>query len=153
MKNVYYRKRNICHPAVWKMGRKKGEAAKTILVVEDSIIHQNLLIDLFKDNNILSFDIAQDGEDAVEMVKSTRYSLVIMDILMPNMDGMAALEIIKELRPDIPVIMLTALNTSFIKKRCKELGANDFVTKPFHSQKMLQSLYLLYHFVFLHLLK
>lgn len=119
------------------MGRTKGESSSPILVVDDSIIMQNLILDMFKDNNITSVDTANDGAEALDMVTSKKYSLIIMDILMPNMDGITAIEHIKKIKPEMPIIVLTALHNNRIKKRCQELGVKEYVTKPFHSQKLI----------------
>jgi two-component system KDP operon response regulator KdpE len=80
---------------------------------------------------------ASNGREAVESVRSKLPDLVILDVLMPEMDGFAALKLIREVS-NVPVIMLTVRNEEDTKVRGLRLGADDYVTKPF-SQRELQS--------------
>jgi DNA-binding response OmpR family regulator len=73
---------------------------------------------------------ATSAEDALEMVRTGSYDAVIMDFMMPEMDGFTALKLFKEARPDVPIIFLTA---NVPEKKCIEaikLGAMDIIEKP-----------------------
>jgi DNA-binding response OmpR family regulator len=73
---------------------------------------------------------ATSAEDALEMVQTGSYDAVIMDFMMPEMDGFAALKLFKEARPDVPIIFLTA---NVPEEKCIEaikLGAMDIIEKP-----------------------
>ena len=73
---------------------------------------------------------AGDGEEAIRMTEEERFDLVILDIMMPNLDGFTACRQIKAKR-DVPVIMLSARTEEYDKLLGFELGIDDYVTKPF----------------------
>ena len=74
---------------------------------------------------------ASDGREAVELCKSNPgIDLVLMDIQMPEMNGLMATEEIKKFNPDIPIIAQTANAINEEKVRCMQAGCNDFITKP-----------------------
>jgi DNA-binding response OmpR family regulator len=112
--------------------------AATILVVDDNRENLNVIGNLFKDQgHKLAF--ATNGKDALEIVETTKVDLILLDVMMPGMDGF---EVCKELKShavtrDIPVIFLTAKNelddvvTGFL------LGGVDYVTKPFKMEELL----------------
>jgi signal transduction histidine kinase len=79
-------------------------------------------------------DLAEDGQRALDMLKEEAYDVVLLDIIMPEMDGYQVLEIVKadpELR-DIPVIVISALDEVDSAVRCIEMGAEDYLPKPFN---------------------
>jgi DNA-binding response OmpR family regulator len=76
-------------------------------------------------------DRASDGIRALEMARTGRYQLVVLDLLLPGMDGVAVLEELIEERPEQRVVVLSALADVEHKVRCLELGASDYVHKPF----------------------
>lgn len=79
------------------------------------------------------FDVytAESGEEAVRKVKEHRPHIVLMDIIMPGMGGLEALQAIREIDPAIGVIMATAIQDCDTARHAVELGAYDYVTKPF----------------------
>jgi DNA-binding NtrC family response regulator len=110
----------------------------SILVVDDTPQNVKLLNDLLL---VRGFDVATaaDGKAALELVRSRPFDLVLLDVMMPGMDGF---EVCQRLRAgaatrDIPVIFLTALDDTFDKVRAFSAGAVDFVTKPFRSEELL----------------
>ena len=107
---------------------------KNILIVEDEIRIRFLLRDYFlkEDFNILE---AENGEDALELFKSNKIDLIILDIMMPVMDGLTMLEKIREVST-VPVILLTAKGQEEDKLQGYDYGADDYMTKPF-SPKVL----------------
>jgi two-component system copper resistance phosphate regulon response regulator CusR len=76
-------------------------------------------------------DTAPDGARGLELALSGRYDLVVLDLLMPGIDGIAVLRRIMERRADQPVIVLSALGDPDSKVGCLDLGADDYLTKPF----------------------
>ena len=101
-----------------------------ILIVEDNQINQKLLEHLFKEWK-LSFDIANNGIEALEKLKSGNYDLVLMDIQMPGMDGYtAAHEIRLRLKLDIPIIAMTAHAFAGEREKCLGYGMNEYIAKP-----------------------
>ena len=81
-------------------------------------------------------DEAQDGTEAVEMVRKTDYDCVILDIMMPKLDGYTACRMIKEIKP-VPVIMLSARSEEYDKLMGFELGVDDYVVKPFSPRELM----------------
>ena len=103
---------------------------KRILVVDDepSII-KGLVFSLSQEG--YAIDAAYDGEEALEKFQNNEYDLVILDVMLPNMNGLEVLQRIRE-GSGIPVIMLTAKGEDMDKILGLEYGADDYITKPFN---------------------
>ncbi|WP_312107982.1 response regulator transcription factor [Brevibacillus reuszeri] len=101
-----------------------------ILIVDDEA-HIRELISLFLRSE--GFDIVEaiNGTEAFSMIESTPIDLVILDIMMPHMDGWELCTTMKEQYPDIPILMVTAKGESAQKVKGFQLGTDDYVTKPF----------------------
>jgi CheY-like chemotaxis protein len=89
---------------------------------------------LFKKWENANLTIANHGKEALELMKSNTFDLILMDLQMPEMDGFETTAIIREgkapCNPQIPILVLTADNTSATRKEIFRLGADDLVTKP-----------------------
>ena len=112
-----------------------------ILLVEDEVVNRMVA------SNIIgrlgcAVDLAENGEVALEMVRQNTYDLVLMDMLMPNMDGVEATRRIRQMegRAALPIIALTANAFAEEKRRCLEAGMNGFVSKPFHPQTLYSTM-------------
>ncbi len=81
-------------------------------------------------------DEAEDGMDAIKKCRENKYDLIIMDIMMPKLDGFSAVKEIKKIA-DIPVIMLSARNEEYDKLFGFELGIDDYVVKPFSPKEVM----------------
>lgn len=106
---------------------------KNILVVDDSALMRRVICDIIQlDGRYQVADIARDGREAYELVKTRKYDAMILDINMPRMDGLELLEIMQKEGIRIPVIMASTLTTEGAREtlRALELGAFEFVTKP-----------------------
>jgi len=112
--------------------------AKTVLVVEDKASLTQMLQFLFLSKG-LSVQIAFNGKEALEKAVSIIPSLILMDIMMPEMDGFEVLEKLKEdpTTSRIPVIMLTARKSREDMQRAKDLGAVEYITKPFKAVEVV----------------
>jgi len=110
------------------MARHKKSICK-ILTVDDELAADTFFNKFFEMNNY-EVITAGDGESAIKMVKKDRPKVVLLDVKMPGMDGLAALKEIKSINKDIVVIMVTALADDQTMKMAMELGADDYVTKP-----------------------
>ena len=106
-----------------------------ILICDDEELIRNVIKEyLLLDNFIV--DEATDGEMALNKVKSNNYDLVIMDIMMPHMDGYTACKEIKKIK-NIPFIILSARGEEYDKLIGFELGIDDYVTKPFSPKELI----------------
>lgn len=106
-----------------------------VLIVDD----EELIREVIKEYLTLedfSVDEASDGKVAISKVESNNYDLVIMDIMMPNMDGYQAIKKIKEIK-DIPCIMLSARGEEYDKLIGFDIGIDDYVTKPFSPKELV----------------
>jgi two-component system, OmpR family, alkaline phosphatase synthesis response regulator PhoP len=83
---------------------------------------------------------AADGEEAIDIIKEQQPALVLMDLMMPRLDGYAACLRIKsdETTRGIPVVMLTAIDHELNKKFAEEMGADGYITKPFTRESLLE---------------
>lgn len=106
-----------------------------ILIVDD----EQLIRDVIKEYAILEnylVDEADDGLKAIEMVRHNDYDVIIMDIMMPKMDGYKTVEEIKKIK-DIPFIMLSARAEEYDKLYGFKLGIDDYMTKPFSPKELM----------------
>jgi CheY-like chemotaxis protein len=109
-----------------------------ILVVEDNQVNQSLLQQLFKQWQ-LSFDLAQNGKEAITLLRARKYDLILMDIQMPVMDGYTATtEIRKVLKLNTPIIAMTAHALSGEREKCLGLGMDEYISKPVREENLLQ---------------
>ena len=105
--------------------------AVSLLVADDDDLLRNLVKEVLEDEGYQVY-AAADGQETVDIFwEHPEIALVILDIMMPKMDGIEILQEIRE-RTDIPVLMLTALGESSSELSCLRNGASDFVSKPFH---------------------
>lgn len=110
-----------------------------ILLVEDDKSLSRAVSTILQKNNY-TVDWVGNGLDAVEYVKAGIYDAVIMDIMMPKMDGVTALKHIRNDGNDVPVLLLTAKTEIEDKVTGLDMGANDYLTKPFDSRELLARL-------------
>jgi formate hydrogenlyase transcriptional activator len=109
-----------------------------ILVVDDNPDNLGILFDLLSDQGF-EILVAEDGESALQQTEYAQPNLILLDILLPDMDGFATCERLKA-RPetkDIPVIFMSALTDTVDKVKGLQLGAVDYITKPFQHQEVL----------------
>lgn len=101
----------------------------SILVVEDDANIQELIVEFLRaeDYNV---DHASDGLEGIQLFKKNNYDLIILDIMMPNLDGYSACKMIRK-TSNIPIIFLTALNQENDELKGFELECDDYITKPF----------------------
>ncbi len=106
-----------------------------ILVVDDDKEIAEAISKLLELNNFIVFK-AYDGVQALKTVRETELDLVIMDVMMPNLDGMSALKILRE-ENNIPVIILSAKSEDYDKVLGLQVGADDYIVKPYNPQELV----------------
>lgn len=106
-----------------------------VLIVDDEILIRNVIKEYLKIENI-DFDEADNGARAIELVNNNKYDCIIMDIMMPKLDGFSA---IKEIRKtnNSKIIVLSARTEEFDKLTGFDLGIDDYVTKPFSPKELI----------------
>lgn len=107
-----------------------------LLIVDDEEKIRTL-IRKYAEHEGYEVDEACNGLEAVKMCQATNYDLVVMDIMMPELDGFSALKEIKEKDPNIPCIMLSALNEEYDRIHGFDLGVDDYVVKPFSAKELM----------------
>jgi two-component system chemotaxis response regulator CheY len=105
--------------------------------VDDSRFARELAAEIITEQGWSVVAEAQNGLEAIAMYRQYRPDLVVMDINTPEMDGLSALQQIKEQFPEAKVLMCTALGTSDNLKSAVALGAVDFVVKPFLKERLV----------------
>lgn len=104
--------------------------AKKVLVVDDEkLIVKGIRFSLLQDG--LEVDCAYDGEEALELAKNNHYDIMLLDVMLPKLNGFEVLQAVREFS-DMPIIMLTAKGEDMDKILGLEYGADDYITKPFN---------------------
>jgi signal transduction histidine kinase/CheY-like chemotaxis protein len=109
-----------------------------VLVAEDTKMNRILLEKVFANLTVKGVDFVTNGQEAYQAVADApdRYTLVLMDIQMPVMDGLAATRKIREAGLQIPVVALTAHARDEDRQRCQDAGMDDFISKPYKLEKL-----------------
>lgn len=110
-----------------------------ILIVDDAAFMRMMLKDTLKKNGYENIIEASDGEIAVQTYKAEKPDLVIMDITMPNKNGLEALKEIKEYDPNSKVVMCSAMGQESMVVEAIRSGAKDFIVKPFKADRVLKT--------------
>jgi len=115
----------------------QNETKKKVLIVDDEPNVRRLLHSILNKKFVV-FE-AEDGQQAIDMTNAQQPDVILMDMMMPKMDGLTACLMMKK-NPDtkkIPVIMVTAIGFELNIKLSQQMGANGYVTKPFSPQDLL----------------
>ncbi|HAX96290.1 MAG TPA: DNA-binding response regulator [Prolixibacteraceae bacterium] len=107
-----------------------------ILLAEDDL-NLGFLLTEFLESHGYQVKLYRDGESALKGFKSVGFNFCILDVMLPKMDGFTLARNIKDLMPGIPVIFLTARSMKADKLRGYDLGADDYITKPFDEDELL----------------
>jgi DNA-binding response OmpR family regulator len=122
-------------PAVLEETSQVASSAR-VLLIDDEVRILNFVSRALRSEGFV-VDIAADGTRGLEMATSRRYEVIVLDLLMPGMDGRTVLRRIIERRADQPVIVLSALGDPDSKVGCLDLGADDYLTKPFSLDELI----------------
>ena len=107
-----------------------------ILIVDDERQLTDAVAVILKQNNYL-VDCAYNGEDGLDHALSGVYDLIILDVMMPKMDGFTMLKLLRRHKVDVPVLMLSAKSETSDKIEGLNYGADDYMTKPFNSEELI----------------
>ncbi|KIA97425.1 MULTISPECIES: response regulator transcription factor [unclassified Flavobacterium] len=107
-----------------------------ILVIEDNQRVAELILRGLEEHGFIP-TIAYDGRSGKKLALSNQYDLIITDIILPKLDGLDLCKEIRLVKPDLPIIMLTALGTTDDKVEGFDAGADDYLTKPFEMRELL----------------
>lgn len=110
-----------------------------ILLVDDAAFMRMMIKDTLSKNGYTDLHEASDGLQAVEVYNDIKPDLVIMDITMPNMDGLEALKTIKSKNPDATIVMCSAMGQESMVIEAIKSGAKDFIVKPFKPDRILKT--------------
>ncbi len=105
-------------------------ARKVLIVDDEKSIVKGLKFSLMQDD--MEVDAAYDGEEALEMIKSHDYDMILLDVMLPKLDGFEVCQRVREFS-DVPIVMLTAKGDDMDKILGLDYGADDYVTKPFNT--------------------
>ncbi len=106
-----------------------------ILIVDDETLIRNVIKEYLKIENY-QYDEASNGNEAIDLVKTNKYDCILMDIMMPKLDGYSAIKEIKKIS-DAKIIVLSARTEEFDKLSGFDLGIDDYVTKPFSPKELI----------------
>ena len=110
-----------------------------ILIVDDAAYMRMMIKDILTKNGYEIAAEAENGQKAVEKYQETNPDLVLMDITMPEMDGIQALKKIKEVDAGAKVIMCSAMGQQAMVIEAIQSGAKDFIVKPFQADRVLEA--------------
>ena len=112
-----------------------------ILIVDDNDLMRTLLRGILRSENCQVIGEARNGAIAIELIEKSKPDIIFLDVMMPEMDGLEALQNIKEKYPEIIVIMITGNPSKENVQESIQGGASGFIIKPFNSAKVLDTLH------------
>ena len=114
-----------------------------ILLIEDEVALSDALVQIFHKHKYI-VDACYDGESGLDNALSGIYDMIVLDFMLPKMNGYEVLKEIRAQKMTTPVMMLTARDTIADKVNCLDIGADDYMTKPFSSDELLARMRSLY---------
>ena len=111
--------------------------SERILVIDDELDMLMLLRMIIEDNTIYEVETTNSPAEGLKMLAEEAYVLVIYDLKMPGMDGLEVFDELRKMRPDIPVIIITAYGSPEAADEALKKGVADFITKPFRKDTIL----------------
>lgn len=108
-----------------------------VLIADDSVFMRKVLKEILTEGGITNFLEAENGKDAVEKYKSERPGLILLDIVMPEMDG---LEVLKQIGKEANVLVISAVGQEKMIDEAMHNGAKGYIVKPFDKEKVLEEI-------------
>ena len=118
----------------------------TIMVVDDSPFASKQIKDIVEDNGYEVIGYAKDGEEAIELYKELKPDIVILDIIMPGLNGLETAETLKKQDPAVKILMLSSLCDAGTMEEVKSIGVKHLIPKPLEADVLLASLELVSKF-------
>lgn len=112
----------------------------SVLVVDDLEMMRQVIREILGEAEIRIAGEAPNGQIAVQMFSALKPDIVLLDIMMPVMNGIEALRRIKKIDPEAKVVMCSSMSGQRYVLRAIQLGANDFIVKPFESERIISSI-------------
>lgn len=136
-----YREANAEIAATESLSDEATHAAEAplILIVEDNTVNQELT-QIYLNLLECNYHIAYNGEEALDCIRHHDYDLILMDIQMPKMDGMAATVAIRKINDHVPILAMSAHALEREREKCFEIGMNDYLAKPFKVEALKEIL-------------
>ena len=113
--------------------------AKNVMVVDDAAFMRMMIKDILSKNGYNIVGEAENGKKAVDTYAECKPDLVLMDITMPEMDGIQALKAIRGNDPNASIIMCSAMGQQAMVIEAIQSGAKDFIVKPFQAERVLEA--------------
>jgi two-component system alkaline phosphatase synthesis response regulator PhoP len=117
------------------MNKSTFEKYRVLLVEDEENLAIGLKYNLTEEGYIV--ELAKDGREALKLFETKKIDLIILDIMIPYIDGFEIARRVRKKDPQMPILMLTARTTREDKVKGLELGADDYITKPFHLDELL----------------
>lgn len=128
---------SVCH--ISQMPNMSDLSNVRVLIAEDNLFNQKVAVALLKKIGICA-DVANNGIEVLEMLEKNSYDMVLMDVQMPEMDGLEATKRIRAMKTEIrniPIIAMTAHALKEFESQCLQVGMNDYLSKPIHSDALI----------------
>ncbi|MBN1590504.1 MAG: response regulator [Pirellulales bacterium] len=113
---------------------------RRLLIIDDALIIREIIKDAIKDTGWEIAGEATNGQEGIEQYQLLQPDAVTLDLVMPEYDGLHALEGILDMDPDAKVVVVSALDQKNVLKQAFRIGATDFLVKPFNNEALIQTL-------------
>ena len=124
---------------VQRDGAEEKGMAKSIMICDDAAFMRMMIRDILTKNGFVVAGEAENGIKAIEKYKEVKPDLVLMDITMPEMDGIQALKEIRKLDENAKVVMCSAMGQQAMVIESIQAGAKDFIVKPFQADRVIEA--------------
>lgn len=111
------------------------KGSRILLVEDEETLAVGLEYNLSEEDYVVTW--AEDGKKAIECFESQSFDLIILDIMLPFYNGFEVAQMVREISPQMPILMLTARTAAKDRVKGLEIGADDYLTKPFHLKELL----------------
>ncbi len=115
----------------------ESQNERSVLIVDDSRLNRLVIAEYFKAKDFIIYEV-EDGKQALDFLLEKKPDLILLDLIMPVMDGFEVMEALKIQNNQIPIIVITAYLKDNTLQRCRDLGCRGFLNKPVKMQELFQ---------------